>query len=390
MEKVNAAEPERPITILAIESSCDETSCAICRDGVILSNIIAGQAIHEQYGGVVPELASRAHMQNIVPVVDAALKKADCGLETLTAIAFTQSPGLIGSLLVGSQFAKSLAQALGIPLLAVHHMQAHVLANLIPGPVTAAGGAAGAAGMAARESTGAGAGAAGQTGAGRPAGTVGAASDGRERPSFPFLCLTVSGGHTQIVHCHSPLQMEVIGETLDDAAGEAFDKSAKLLGLPYPGGPLIDKYAREGNATRFTFPEPQIPGLNFSFSGLKTAILYFLQDQTAKDPDFISKNLNDICASIQSRIISILLNKLKKAAQQTGVKNLCIAGGVSANSGLRSALRQLGEQQHWNTFIPPFEYCTDNAAMIAMTGYYKYLAGDRAPLSVSASARAEW
>ncbi|HTI11832.1 MAG TPA: tRNA (adenosine(37)-N6)-threonylcarbamoyltransferase complex transferase subunit TsaD [Puia sp.] len=358
MEKVKAAEPASPITILAIESSCDETSCAICRDGVILSNIIAGQAIHEQYGGVVPELASRAHMQNIVPVVDAALKKAGCGLETVTAIAFTQSPGLIGSLLVGSQFAKSLAQALGIPLLAVHHMQAHVLANLIPGP-----GAAG---------------------------TAGQVNERRERPGFPFLCLTVSGGHTQIVFCHSPLQMEVIGETLDDAAGEAFDKSAKLLGLPYPGGPLIDKYAREGNPTRFTFPEPQIPGLNFSFSGLKTAILYFLQDQTAKDPDFIVKNLNDICASIQSRIISILLNKLKKAAQQTGVKDLCIAGGVSANSGLRSALRQLGEQQHWNTFIPPFEYCTDNAAMIAMTGYYKYLAGDRAPLSVSASARAEW
>lgn len=335
---------DKPLTILAIESSCDETSCAISRDGRILSNIIAGQAIHEQYGGVVPELASRAHIQHIVPVVDAALKKAAVELQDLTAIAFTQSPGLIGSLLVGSGFAKSLTLALDIPLIAVHHMQAHVLANLIPSP----------------------------------------------KPSFPFLCLTVSGGHTQIVLCHSPLHMEVIGETLDDAAGEAFDKSAKLLGLPYPGGPLIDKYARDGNSTRFAFPEPRIPELNFSFSGLKTAILYFLQDNMAKDPDFIKTNLPDICASIQGRIISILLNKLKKAARQTGVKDLCIAGGVSANSGLRASLRDLGVKEGWNTFIPPFEYCTDNAAMIAITGHYKYLAGDFSPLSVSASARAQW
>ncbi|HTR30612.1 MAG TPA: tRNA (adenosine(37)-N6)-threonylcarbamoyltransferase complex transferase subunit TsaD [Puia sp.] len=333
-----------PITILAIESSCDETGCAVTRDGFMLSNIIAGQTIHEQYGGVVPELASRAHIQHIVPVVDAALKKAGCGIKDLSAIAFTQSPGLIGSLLVGSEFAKSLALALDIPLLAVHHMQAHVLANLI------------------------------------------AAS----KPSFPFLCLTVSGGHTQIVLCHSPLDMEVIGETLDDAAGEAFDKSAKLLGLPYPGGPLIDKYARDGNPARFAFPEPQIAGLNFSFSGLKTSILYFLQDQTAKEPGFITANLADICASIQARIISILLNKLKKAARETGVKDCCIAGGVSANSGLRAAFRELGEKEEWNTFIPPFEYCTDNAAMIAITGHFKYLAGDFAPLSVGASARAEW
>ncbi|HEY8971044.1 MAG TPA: tRNA (adenosine(37)-N6)-threonylcarbamoyltransferase complex transferase subunit TsaD, partial [Puia sp.] len=257
---------------------------------------------------------------------------------------FTQAPGLIGSLLVGSQFAKSLALSLDIPLLAVHHMQAHVLANLIP----------------------------------------------TARPSFPFLCLTVSGGHTQIVLCISPLQMKVIGETLDDAAGEAFDKSAKLLGLPYPGGPLIDKYAREGDASRYSFPEPQIPGLNFSFSGLKTAILYFLQERTAQDPDFVQKNLSDICASIQGRIISILLNKLKKAARETGVRDLCIAGGVSANSGLRTAFSELGRQQGWNTFIPPFEYCTDNAGMIAITAYYKYLAGEETPLSVSASARAEW
>jgi N6-L-threonylcarbamoyladenine synthase len=334
----------KPVNILAIESSCDETSCAISRDGSILSNIIAGQTIHQQYGGVVPELASRAHIQHIVPVVDAALKKAGCEMKDLTAIAFTQSPGLIGSLLVGSEFAKSLALALDLPLLAVHHMQAHVLANLIPTP----------------------------------------------RPSFPFLCLTVSGGHTQIVLCHSPLHMEVIGETLDDAAGEAFDKSAKLLGLPYPGGPLIDKYASDGNPARFSFPEPQIPGLNFSFSGLKTSILYFIQDHTAKDRTFVEANLPDICASIQGRIISILLNKLKKGARQTGVKDCCIAGGVSANSGLRAAFRELGKTEGWNTFIPPFEYCTDNAAMIAITGHYKYLAGDFAPLSVSASARAVW
>jgi len=265
-----------PVTLLAIESSCDETSCAVSRDGVILANIIAGQAVHEQYGGVVPELASRAHMQNIVPVVDAALKKARVALSELNAIAFTQSPGLIGSLLVGSQFAKSLAQALDIPLIAVHHMQAHVLANLIgpaPGTAPVASGTAV---------------------------TTGSASPGQPGvPSFPFLCLTVSGGHTQIVLCHSPLKMEVIGETLDDAAGEAFDKSAKLLGLPYPGGPLIDKYAREGDPARFAFPEPQIPGLNFSFSGLKTAILYFLQDQTAKDPGFVTANLPDICASVR-------------------------------------------------------------------------------------------
>lgn len=352
-----------PVTLLAIESSCDETSCAISRDNIILANIIAGQAVHEQYGGVVPELASRAHMQNIVPVVDAALKKAGVSLSGLNAIAFTQSPGLIGSLLVGSQFAKSLAQSLDIPLLSVHHMQAHVLANLIaPGPASAPS----------------------------QAGSPEAGPDRPATPSFPFLCLTVSGGHTQIVHCHSPLKMEVIGETLDDAAGEAFDKSAKLLGLPYPGGPLIDKYAREGDPTRFPFPEPQIPGLDFSFSGLKTAILYFLKERVAKDAGFVAANLPDICASIQGRIISILLNKYRKAAKATGVTDLCIAGGVSANSGLRNAFRAMGRKEGWNTFIPPFEYCTDNAAMIAITGYYKYLAGDFAPLSTSASARAEW
>ncbi len=338
--------------ILAIESSCDETCCAICADGSILSNIVASQSVHEQYGGVVPELASRAHLENIVPVVDVALKQAGMELSAMNAIAFTQSPGLIGSLLVGSQFAKSLALSMDLPLLAVHHMQAHVMANLIP-----------------------------------------RVTNGVEEPRprlSPFLCLTVSGGHTQIVLCRAPLEMEVIGETLDDAAGEAFDKSAKLLGLPYPGGPLIDKWAAQGNPDRFIFPEPKIPGLNFSFSGLKTSILYFLQGHIASDPAFVEKNLPDICASIQGRIVSILLNKLKRAAAEIGVRDLCIAGGVSANRGLRRAFEQMGKQQGWNVFIPPFEYCTDNAAMIAITGYYKYLAGEFAPISVSASARASW
>lgn len=332
------------VTILAIESSCDETSAAICRDGKILTNYIAGQAIHEQFGGVVPELASRAHMQHIVPVVDVALKNAGMTTADLDAVAFTQAPGLIGSLLVGTCFAKSLALALGKPLIAVHHMQAHVLANLIADPA----------------------------------------------PSFPFLCLTVSGGHTQIVLCKSPLEMEVLGETLDDAAGEAFDKSAKLLGLPYPGGPLIDRYAREGNPGRFSFPEPQIPGLNFSFSGLKTSILYFLQDGKKADPDFVTLNLEDICASIQDRIVSILLHKLARAAKETGIRDICIAGGVSANSGLREGLRALGAKKGWKTFIPAFEYCTDNAAMIAQTAWFKYQAGQFSDLSASPSARAEW
>ncbi len=334
----------KPITILAIESSCDETSASVCKDGEILSNIIATQKVHEQYGGVVPELASRAHIQNIVPTVDAALKTANCQLSTINAIAFTQSPGLIGSLLVGSQFAKSLSLSLDVPLIAVHHMQAHVLANLI----------------------------------------------GEKKPSFPFLCLTVSGGHTQIVLCESPLKMKVIGETMDDAAGEAFDKSAKLLGLPYPGGPLIDKYAQAGNPNRFAFPEPQIPNLDFSFSGVKTAILYFLQKNVTDNPDFIQQNLAYICASIQHRIVTILLNKLKKASDQTGIKDICIAGGVSANSGLRKSFSDMGSRYNWNVFIPKFEYCTDNAAMIAITAYYKYLAEDFVSLSVSASARAEW
>lgn len=332
------------VTLLAIESSCDETSAAVCRDGKILSNYIANQTIHEKYGGVVPELASRAHMQNIVPVVDAALKEAGVTLQELSAIAFTQAPGLIGSLLVGAQFAKSLALTLDLPLIAVHHMQAHVMANLIEDP----------------------------------------------KPEFPFLCLTVSGGHTQIVLCSSPTNMEVIGETIDDAAGEAFDKSAKILGLPYPGGPLIDKYAKEGNPHAFKFPEPQIPELNFSFSGLKTSILYFLQENKKQDPEFVEKNLADICASIQSRIVSILLNKVKKASIQTGIKSICLAGGVSANSGLRAAFTEMGEKYGWKTFIPAFQYCTDNAGMIAISAYYKFKEGDLTPLSTQPSARAEW
>ncbi|PSL45549.1 O-sialoglycoprotein endopeptidase [Chitinophaga niastensis] len=330
------------VRILAIESSCDDTGAAVIVDGKILSNHIANQSIHEQYGGVVPELASRAHQENIVPVVDIALQTAGVKREELSAIAFTQSPGLIGSLLVGSCFAKSMAMALDIPLIGVHHMQAHVLANFIDDP----------------------------------------------KPDFPFLCLTVSGGHTQIVLCESPLQMRVIGATLDDAAGEAFDKSAKILGLPYPGGPLIDKYAQSGDGNRFKFTEPRIPELNFSFSGLKTAILYFLQENQQKDPDFIAKNLPDICASIQQRIVSILMNKMVKASQETGIRDIAIAGGVSANSGLRKALAEYGTKHHWRTFIPKFEYCTDNAGMIAMTAYYKYLAGDFVSLDVVPTARA--
>jgi N6-L-threonylcarbamoyladenine synthase len=337
------------ITILGIESSCDETAASICRDGIILSNIIASQEIHSKYGGVVPELASRAHLQNILPVIDQSLSIADLTLTEIDAVAFTQAPGLIGSLLVGGQTAKSLSLSLNIPLIAVHHMQAHVLANLIGG----------------KENPDA-------------------------VPHFPFLCLTVSGGHTQIVICESPSKMEVIGETTDDAAGEAFDKSAKILGLPYPGGPLIDRHAANGNALRFKFPEPQIPGLNFSFSGLKTAILYFIQNEKVKNPDFIAENLPDICASVQGRIVSILLNKLKKAATQTGIKEICLAGGVAANKGLRKSFEETGKTLGWKTFIPRMEYCTDNAAMIAMTGYYKYSDQLFSPLSATVSARAGW
>ncbi len=330
--------------ILAIESSCDETSAAVCVDGNILSNHIANQTVHEKFGGVVPELASRAHMQNIVPVVDVALQTANCKLENIDAIAFTQAPGLIGSLLVGAQFAKSLSLALDKPLIAVHHMQAHVLANLIDDP----------------------------------------------KPTFPFLCLTVSGGHTQIVQANSPYDLKVIGETIDDAAGEAFDKSAKLLGLPYPGGPLVDKHAQSGDPSKFKFAEPQIADLNFSFSGLKTSILYFLQSKQKEDEQFIQNNIADLCASIQFTIINILMKKLKKAVNQTGITNVCIAGGVSANSGLRKALQDWGEKYQWQTFIPKFQYCTDNAAMIAITAYYKYLQQEFVSLDANPSARSSW
>lgn len=331
------------IIILGIESSCDDTAASVLQDGEILSNCVASQEVHRQYGGVVPEVASRAHQENIVPVVDLALKKAGVNKTELSAIAFTKGPGLIGSLIVGSSFSKAMALSLGIPLLEVHHMQAHVLAHFAENP----------------------------------------------KPAFPFLCLTVSGGHTQIVLVKDFLSMEVLGETLDDAAGEAFDKTGKLLGLDYPAGPVIDKLARQGKPV-FDFPEPQIEGLNFSFSGLKTSILYFLRDQTKENPAFIQENLEDICASVQHRIVSILLKKLKKAARQTGITEVAIAGGVSANSELRNELGKLGEKEGWNTYIPKFEFCTDNAAMIAVTGYYKFLKGEFAGQDATPTARYEF
>lgn len=329
------------VTLLAIESSCDETSAAIIQDGIIRSNIIYTQKIHEQYGGVIPESASRLHIKHILPVVEEAFKQSGLTRSDLNAVAYTQSPGLIGSLLVGACFAKSFAQSLSLPIIAVHHMQAHVLSNMIDNPDF----------------------------------------------TFPFLCLTVSGGHTQIVVCRSPLNMEVIGETIDDAAGEAFDKAAKMLKLPYPGGPLIDKYAKDGNPNAFTFAQPNIPDLNFSFSGLKTSILYFLQKQVQQDPEFIEKHLADLCASIQYTIIQILMKKLLKAVKQTGIKRVGIAGGVSANSGLRQAVQDFGKRYHWQTHIPAFQYCTDNAGMIAMVAHYKYLDKQFSTLEETASAR---
>ena len=327
--------------ILAIESSCDETSVAICNNGKITANVIANQTIHENYGGVIPELASRVHQQNIVPVIHQALSVAKVNKKDISAVAFTKGPGLLGSLLVGVSFAKSFALALDLPLIAVNHMHAHILAHFIEDP----------------------------------------------KPAFPFLCLTVSGGHTQIVLVKDYFSMEIIGETLDDAAGEAFDKTAKILQLPYPGGPLIDKHAREGNPLAYKFPEPQIKGLNFSFSGFKTAVLYFIRDQEKLDPEFINKHLNDICASVQHSIVQILLNKLKKAAIEHGIKDIAIAGGVSANSGLRQGLQSLAQDMNWNVFIPAFEYCTDNAAMIAIAGYHKYLNRDFVGQDVSPAAR---
>lgn len=327
--------------ILAIESSCDETSVAVCNNGKITANVIANQTIHENYGGVIPELASRVHQQNIIPAVQQALAIAKVNKKDLNAVAFTRGPGLLGSLLVGVSFAKSFALALGLPLIAVNHMQAHILAHFIDDPM----------------------------------------------PKFPFLCLTVSGGHTQIVLVKDYFDMEIVGETLDDAAGEAFDKTAKILNLPYPGGPLIDKYAKEGNPLAFKFPEPQIPGLNYSFSGLKTAILYFIRDHVKENPLFIEQHLADICASVQYSIINILLNKLKKAAKQYQISEIAIAGGVSANSGLRSALESLKESQGWNVYVPAFQYCTDNAGMIAIAGYHKFLAQEFVAQDVSPMAR---
>ncbi|WP_336835659.1 tRNA (adenosine(37)-N6)-threonylcarbamoyltransferase complex transferase subunit TsaD [Sphingobacterium siyangense] len=328
-------------TILGIESSCDETSASICINGEIRSNVIATQAIHAKYGGVIPELASRAHQQNIIPTVEEAIRQAKVSKNQIDAVSFTRGPGLLGALLVGTSFAKSFALAQNIPLIDINHMQAHILAHFIEDP----------------------------------------------KPSFPFLCLTVSGGHTQIVLVKDYFEMELLGETLDDAAGEAFDKTAKILNLPYPGGPLIDKFAKDGNPAAYRLPEPQIPGLNFSFSGLKTAILYLVQDQLKQNPDFLTHNMADLCASVQSRIVSILLNKLKKAAKETGVKDIAIAGGVSANSGLRQSLIEMGEKYKWRVFIPKFEYCTDNAAMIAIAGYHKFLKKDFVGQDVAPMAR---
>lgn len=330
--------------ILGIESSCDDTSAAICIDGKICSNIIANQLVHQNYGGVVPELASRMHQQNIIPAVQEAIRMAKIHKNEIDAIAFTRGPGLLGSLLVGTSFAKAFALANSLPLIDVNHMQAHILSHFIDEP----------------------------------------------KPSFPFLCLTVSGGHTQIVLVRDFFDMTIIGHTTDDAAGEAFDKTAKLLGLPYPGGPLIDKYAQKGDPKSYKFPEPQVPGLDFSFSGLKTSIMYFIRDRLKEDPDFLINNMNDICASVQNRIVTILLNKLKKASAEYKISKIAIAGGVSANSGLRAALNMEAKELNWEVFIPKFEYCTDNAAMIAITGYYKFLRNDFVSQDIAPLARMQF
>lgn len=334
------------VYILAIESSCDDTAAAVLKNDKVLSNLVARQSIHEEFGGVVPELASRAHQQNIVPVVDMALKKAGISKKQLSGIAFTQGPGLMGSLLVGSSFAKSLSMALEIPLLAVNHMQAHILAHFID-------------------------------------------EEGFDKPTFPFLALTISGGHTQIVKVSGFFDMEVIGETTDDAVGEAFDKTAKILGLPYPGGPLIDQFAKEGNPKAFPFTKPKVEGLNFSFSGLKTQILYFVQKNVAANPNFIEENKADICASVQNIIIKILMDKLKLAVEETGINQIAIGGGVSANSGIRNTLKEAEAKYGWKTYIPKFEYTTDNAAMIGIVGYQKYLHNQFENAAVVSKARIE-
>ncbi len=336
--------------ILGIESSCDDTSCAVLKDGIVLANITANQSVHKQYGGVIPELASRDHQKNILPVIDTALKKAQITLKDLSAIAVTRGPGLSGSLLVGLSFAKSLSLALQIPLIEVNHMQGHILAHFI------------------KERD---------------------VIEKPKMPSFPFLCLTVSGGHTQIVKVTDFLEFELLAETEDDAVGEAFDKAAKILGLPYPGGPLIDKLAKIGDAQKFTFPMPHLKSNNYSFSGIKTAFLYFIQENLAKNPQFIEQNIHDICASYQSHLIRYLLKNLKEVSKQTHIHQIAIAGGVSANSELRMQLEVLGKKQHWYTYIPKFEYCTDNAAMIAITGYYKFLRKEFCGLDITPLARYE-
>ncbi len=332
---------KKDIIILAIESSCDDTGAAVIHNGKMRSNIVASQQIHEQYGGVVPELASRAHQQHILPVVDAALKEAQISKNDLTAIAFTQGPGLLGSLMVGASFAKSMALALDIPLIGVNHLDAHVLAHFIDA----------------------------------------------DEVQFPFLCLLVSGGHTQIVKVDSPQHMEILGKTRDDAAGEAFDKTAKMLGLPYPGGPLLDKLAQSGDPHRFKFPDSRVDALDFSFSGLKTAVLYFIRDEKEKNPDFVEQNLNDICASIQHTIVSYLMRKLKKAVTETGINEIAISGGVSANSGLRTAVKLTSQKLGWRVHIPALEYCTDNAAMIAQSAHFQYVNEDFADQSTVPYAR---
>lgn len=333
--------------ILAIESSCDDTGAAVLCNDKVLSNVVAKQEIHEIYGGVIPELASRAHQQNIVPVIDVALQKTGITTKNLSAIAFTQGPGLMGSLLVGGSFAKSLSMALNIPLIAVNHMHAHILAHFID-------------------------------------------EEGFEKPTFPFLAMTISGGHTQIVKVNSFTEMEILGETTDDAVGEAYDKTAKILGFPYPGGPLIDKHAQKGNPKAYAFTKPKVDGLNFSFSGLKTQILYFIQKETQKNPDFVNENIDDICASVQNIIIKILMDKIKLAVEQTGIKQIAIGGGVSANSGIRKALKETENKYGWKTFIPKFEYTTDNAAMIGIVGYHKYRLGIMSNDEVVSKARLEF
>lgn len=337
----------KDLTILAIESSCDDTSAAVLVNRSVISNVIANQSVHQKFGGVVPELASRAHQANIVPVVDAALKEANIGIMNVDAIAYTQGPGLMGSLLVGSAFAKSLALAARCPLIPVHHMQAHVMAHYID-------------------------------------------DSKMKTPRGPFLCLTVSGGHTQIVRVEGPLQFDLLGETIDDAAGEAFDKAAKILELSYPGGPLIDRYAQKGNPEAYLFSKPSVDGLNFSFSGLKTSILYFIRDMEKKEPGFREKHLNDICASIQKSIIDILMDKIERAAVQTGITHVAIAGGVSANTGLRKALENRSSRLGWEVYIPSFQYCTDNAGMIGIVGHYAFEKGLLGDLNQRSQARMDW